>query len=172
MVKRKGGMGRSAIRSVNKSKTESTQRKYPPYLFTFIVVALVTFLYFWTEVEACDSWECFNDNLKSCERTTFIGGDDMIFEYTILGEFDSNCQVDVRLLQANLGVQESLSLENKDMVCDVPLGVVILPESDIGSCHGILKEALQDQIIEKLYSYVVSNVGQISLEVLDPTVGA
>ena len=72
-------------------------------------------------------------------------------------------------MQANLGVQESLSLENKAMVCEVPFGVVILPESDIGACHGLLKEALQDQIIEKLYSYVVSNVGQISLEVLDPS---
>ena len=168
MVKKKGGKGKSVARSRNKSGAESAPKRYPLYVFVFIVVALVTFLYFWTEVEACDSWECFNDNLKSCERTTFIGGDDMIFEYEILGEFNSHCQVDVKLLQANLGVQESLSLEDKAMVCDVPLGVVILPGSDIGSCHGLLKEALQDQIIEKLYSYVVSNVGQISLEVLDP----
>jgi len=153
----------------SKISREQEPKKYVIYLFILVIVALVAFLYIWSDVGECDSWECFNNRLKNCDRTTFIGGDDMIFKYTILGTFGSSCQVDVELLQANLGVQESLSLENKAMVCEVPFGVVILPESDIGACHGLLKEALQDQIIEKLYSYVVSNVGQISLEVLDPS---
>jgi hypothetical protein len=166
MVKKKGGTEKLIVRS-KKSTKQSVPQIFSLFFFIFIFTALVTFLYFLTNVDRCDSWECFNDNLKLCERTEFIGGDDMIFEYSILGEFGSYCRVDAKLLQANLGVQESLRLEDKSMICDIPLGVVIIPESDIGNCHGLLKEALQDQIIEKLYSYVVSNIGQISLEVLD-----
>ena len=44
---------------------------------------------------------------------------------------------------------------------------IMNPESDIGSCHGPLKEGLQDLIIQKLHSYLVQNLGRINLEVLD-----
>ena len=53
------------------------------------------------------------------------------------------------------------------MNCMLPLGVRMIPESDIGNCHGLLKEGLQDIIIKRLHTYLVENIGQINLEVLD-----
>jgi len=54
------------------------------------------------------------------------------------------------------------------MVCNIPLGSVILPESDLTNCHGILKENLQEQTIIKLHNYISQNLGQINAEMFSP----
>ena len=60
---------------------------------------------------------------------------------------------------------DSISLEGQSMTCMLPLGVVMAPESDIGICHGLLKEGLQDLVIRKLHTYLVQNLGRLNLEV-------
>jgi hypothetical protein len=71
------------------------------------------------------------------------------------------------LLQGELSNQDSVRLEGQEMTCFLPKGVVMIPESDIGRCHGLLKEGLQDLVIEKLHAYLVQNLGQINLEMID-----
>ncbi len=116
----------------------------------------------------CNDWNCFNSHLESCNRAKFIGdSNEMAFEYIIRESSNNYCKVNVKLLQGKLNNQDSIKLENQEMICSLPLGVVIIPESDIGNCHGLLKEGLQDLIIEKLYTYLVQNLGRINLEVLD-----
>ncbi len=133
-----------------------------------VLVWGIWFLFF--SYEKCNSWSCFNENLENCKKTKFIGERDIIFEYIIRGESGSMCKVDLQLLQGELDNQESIELEMQKMTCMLPLGVVMIPESDIGNCHGILKEGLQDLVIQKLHTYLVQNVGQINLEVLDAPV--
>ena len=53
------------------------------------------------------------------------------------------------------------------MTCMLPEGIVMIPESNIGKCSGLLKEGLQDLVIRKLHTYLVQNLGRINLEVLD-----
>ena len=115
----------------------------------------------------CDDWDCFNDKLSSCSRTRFIGGSKMIFEYTIKGSKGDECEVGVQLLQGELNNQDSVKLEMQKMTCMLPKGVVMIPESDIGNCHGILKEGLQDLVIQKLHTYLVQNLGRINLDLID-----
>jgi len=115
----------------------------------------------------CDSWDCFNKNLKDCSKVKFVGGTDMIFGYTIKGVSDEGCEVDVELLQGELNNQDSIKLERQKMTCVLPRGVVMIPESNIGNCHGLLKEGLQDLVIKKLHTYIVQNLGQINLEILE-----
>jgi len=115
----------------------------------------------------CNSWDCFNGYLVECERVRFVGGSDMFFEYAVEGVSDGQCEVGVTLLQGELDNQDSIKLEGHEMSCLLPRGVVMIPESDIGRCHGLLKEGLQDLVIEKLHTYLVQNLGQINLEVLD-----
>jgi hypothetical protein len=55
-------------------------------------------------------------------------------------------------------------LEGQSMNCLVPLGSSAAPEADISNCHGILKEELQEMIINKLHAYVVDNLGEIGDE--------
>jgi hypothetical protein len=117
--------------------------------------------------EECDTWECFDNHLETCERAEFIGGQRMVFEYIIEGKNGDNCEVNVELLQGELNNQESIKMEGHKMNCMLPYGVVMIPESDVGNCHGLLKEGLQDLIIKKLYNYVVQNLGRINLEALD-----
>ena len=50
------------------------------------------------------------------------------------------------------------------MDCYVPLGSIVSPESNLAECHGLLKEGLQETIINKLHAYIVKNVGQIGEE--------
>jgi len=139
-------------------------------ILTFGVLYLLWGTFF--GYDNCEDWQCFNEHLESCERVRFIGGEKMIFEYFVLGKSGGECRVNVRLLQADLNRQDSLKLEGESMICNFPLGVVLVPESDIGSCHGPLKEGLQELLIEKLYTYLVQNVGKINLDIFNNSLSA
>jgi hypothetical protein len=117
--------------------------------------------------KTCDDWNCFNERLESCSRTRFIGGSEMIFEYSIRGFRKGSCEVGVELLQGELNNQDSIKLEGEKMSCYLPRGVVMIPESDIGNCHGLLKEGLQELVIQKLQTYLVQNLGRINLELIN-----
>ena len=130
-----------------------------------IIVAAVVLLFF--GYKECDDWDCFNENLEKCSRSKFIGETSMIFEYTIKGAHGDTCEVGVELLQGELSNKDSVKLERQSMDCFLPRGVIMIPESDIGNCHGLLKEGLQDLVIKKLHTYLVQNLGQLNLEMLE-----
>lgn len=138
-------------------------------LMLFILFLGICFLvwdYFFN-YENCSNKECFDEYLKNCNRATYVGGDDMIFRYTIEGDRGDSCFVDVELLQGEISNADSLKLEGQSMICELPLGVVVSPESDIGVCHGLLKEGLQDLVIRKLHSYLIQNLGRLNFEMAD-----
>ena len=150
---------------------ESEKRRYFNWKW-FVIMLVVAVLawgvwaFFFGYAE-CDTWDCFNEHLGGCKKVSFIGGTDMIFEYIVRGSSGDKCEVDVELLQGELNNQDSAKMEGSKMVCMLPEGVVMIPESDIGNCHGLLKEGLQDLVIGKLHTYLVQNLGRINLEVLD-----
>ena len=151
-------------------KKEVKEKRFSlKWIVVFVVVAVLIFGSWWLffSYDECRNWTCFNEHLVDCEKAKFIGERDMIFEYVIRGGVDSICRVDMQLLQGELNNQDSIKLEMQKMTCMLPMGVLMIPESDIGNCHGTLKEGLQDLIIKKLHTYLVQNVGQINLEVLD-----
>ena len=120
----------------------------------------------------CETWECFNNHLKDCDRVKFIGGTNMVFEYIVEGSSNGECEVAVKLLHGEMDNQDSTKLEMQKMTCMLPEGIIMIPESDIGNCHGMLKEGLQDLMIKKLHTYLVQNLGRINLEVLGvPEIG-
>lgn len=139
------------------------------WLVALVVLAVIIYVvWFWFfSYASCDNWDCFNNKLEKCDRVKFIGGDDMIFEYSVNGKSGDNCNVGVELLVGELNNQDSIALEGKAMTCSLPRGVIMLPESNIGYCHGLLKEGLQDLIIKELHSTLVQNLGRLNLEVLD-----
>ena len=136
-------------------------------LFLLLLVVLAVLWFWFFSYGSCDSWECFNEKLRRCDRVRFIGGTDMIFEYSIKGISGGECEVDVELLMGELNNQDSIKLENQKMTCMLPKKVVMIPESNIGRCHGLLKEGLQDLVIKKLHTYLVQNLGEINLEILE-----
>lgn len=136
---------------------------------SLLVVLIILYLgwFFFMGYVECDDRQCFNTNLAPCIRTKYTGGTDMIYEYIIIGETDNRCEVQVKLVQGELNNRDSLKLEGRMMICSLPFGVVMNPESNMGDCHGPLKEGLQDLIIQKLHAYLVQNLGRINLEILD-----
>ena len=150
----------------DKIKSYFGWKRFAIVIAIVFLVWLVWFIFF--SYEDCgNSWDCFNKNLEGCDRTKFIGGDEMIFEYIIKGKSGDECKVDVELLQGELNNQDSIKLEKQKMSCFLPLGVLMIPESNIGNCHGMLKEGLQDLLIKKLHVYLVQNLGKLNLELLD-----
>jgi hypothetical protein len=138
--------------------------------FVLLVILAVVFYLVWLmffSYKECDSWDCFNSRLEDCKRTTFIGGTNMIFEYTVKGEDNDLCVVGVELLQGEVNNKDSDKLVGQSMDCSLPFGVIMKPESDILKCHGLLKEGLQDLVINKLHTYIVENLGRINLEVME-----
>lgn len=138
----------------------------------FVILSILAWGTWWLffSYAKCDSWNCFNEYLEDCKRVKFIGERELVFEYIVKGESDLGCKVNVQLLKGEVDNQKSIKLEMQKMTCILPKGVVMIPESDIGNCHGMLKEGLQDLMIEKLHTYLVQNIGKINLEVLDAPV--
>ncbi|MBU2576423.1 MAG: hypothetical protein KKF50_01755 [Nanoarchaeota archaeon] len=140
------------------------------WLLALVILAVIIYViwFFFFSYASCDNWDCFNARLERCDRVKFIGENEkMIFEYSVRGKSGDNCKVGVELLQGELNNQDSIALEGKAMLCNLPRGVVMIPESNIGYCHGLLKEGLQDLIIKELHTILVQNLGRLNLELLD-----
>ena len=90
--------------------------------------------------------------------------EDITWQYFIKGDKDARCVVNVKVLKVKKGTVDKEKLVGKDMDCYIPLGSAISPDSDISRCHGILKEELQNMVIQKLHSYIVENLGEIGEE--------
>jgi hypothetical protein len=133
------------------------------FLSFFLFLSYIGWLLFFS-FDDCGDLECFNENLRVCDRARFIDGDDMIFRYSILGRFGQECRIHTELLQGEFNNQDSLKLEGQSMVCNLPFGMVEVPENNIDECHGILKENLQDIVIKKMYSYIIQNIDNLGLQ--------
>ncbi len=133
-------------------------------VIAFIVLALA--LYFTlVYTYKCDDNACFQAHQEKCADTKFTSDTtDAIWFYEIRGKYNGECKIDVRLVQVKEGKLNLRDLEGLEMSCDVPLGSIIKPESNLQNCHGILKEELQAFIINKLHSYIIDNVGEIGEE--------
>lgn len=131
-------------------------------IILLIVIALALSLYFtFFNISSCDTIACFNNALAKCSKVKFANmQEEATWLYTIKGSKDDKCVVQVK--STNVRLDEAKKIENKDMLCYIPKGMVIPPESELDNCHGLLKEGLQDIIIEKLHVYIVQNIGKIS----------
>ncbi len=125
-----------------------------------ILVVLIWMNFFYAR--KCEDQMCFDSALRNCDRARFVKQGNMTFNYLILGEKSGECKVHMRVLETNLGVAENQKLIGKSMFCWVPAGVVAAPESQIDNCHGVLKEELQDMIIQNLHRQIVQNLGEIN----------
>jgi len=134
-------------------------------IFTFMVLILiiVALILTFNNKTSCTDYSCFQKAMSSCDKADYINQDSLAsWGYTILGERDGECSVRVKLLDAkegDLGIEKFVGMS---MDCSYSLGVVAYPEKKLDNCHGRLKEELQGVVIEKLYKYIISNLGQVS----------
>ncbi len=138
-------------------------------LVVIILILIGYFLFSKFYIKNCDDVSCFNNALIKCKRASYINdAEDAAWKYIIKGKVEDRCKVNVKLLQLKTGTSEMSVLEGKDMDCYVPVGKIIQPQSNLGNCHGILKEEMQSLIINKLHNYIVGNIGKISEGLVKP----
>lgn len=136
-------------------------------LAIILIFLLITVYFTFFYAKKCKDIECFNSALSKCKKTTFLSEkEDSIWLYSIKKTSNGKCIVDVNNVWIKL--EEAKSVQDKSMTCYMPKGVVMAPESDLNECHGLLKEALQDIIIERMHTYIVQNIGQISESITKP----
>lgn len=132
-------------------------------LFIIVLIAAIYFTIFY--YKKCDDLGCFNSRLAKCSKANFqYEGDEATWYYKILGKEGNQCEVYTELRQLKQGRLDIEKLEGQSMNCFLALGVVDFPEKDISKCHGLLKESLQDIIIQKLHNYILGNLGEIDRE--------
>ncbi len=129
------------------------------------IIISIYFLFIYSSM--CGDELCFSKKLVKCDRAHYIESSaETVKQYNILGKKDNKCQVEVEILQIRQGSVELASLEGKSMICSMGLGVSADPESNIKFCHGILKEEIQEAIIQRMHSQIIENIGQIEEELI------
>jgi len=129
-----------------------------------IVFGIFIYLLFFRTINCqINDEECFSKSIINCERALFIrDGDDFTTSYSIKGNSNGGCEVTVNILQVKKGSNELSVLEGKSMDCIIPIGLDIKnPESEIKNCNGLLKEEIQNIIIQKMHSQLIENIYQI-----------
>lgn len=132
-------------------------------ILSVLVILAVYFTFFFSYT--CEDLSCYQAHQRECAKTKFINDqEDITWNYFIKGTNSNRCVVNVEILKIKEGAVSNQKLVGKDMDCYLPFGSAVAPEGDLSRCHGILKEELQNSIIQKLHSYILENIGQISEE--------
>ena len=136
-------------------------------LALLIIVVAVFALYFTFSPAVCADYGCFEKRMAECKPTIFINEEvEASWKYEIKGTAEKACKIEVTLLGAKEGEIGLRNYEGDSMTCLYDLGSSGLPEKNLATCHGTLKEGLQSIVIEKLYKYVIDNLGEIRDELL------
>jgi hypothetical protein len=136
---------------------------YLPILILIILIAAIYFTFFY--YYKCETLSCFQEHQKECARTKYINdASDATWGYFINGKDGDNCVITTELIHLKTGTLEKQNLEGKNMKCYLPLGKTTAPESDLFLCHGLLKEDLQNMIIQRLHKHIIENIGEIAEE--------
>lgn len=159
------------MRKITKKEVEVYFRKprHWPLLAVIIIAAiglLVSLYFIIIYSTGCQDESCFSDALVKCKRTNYLKDTtETLTEYKILSKTERTCKVNVKLVQIKQGSVELGPLEGKEMQCILPLGTYMKPEENIKNCHGLLKEGVQEIMIQRMHSELVENIGQIGEEI-------
>lgn len=130
--------------------------------FVLLGVLYSSFFYY----KACETETCFLNYLKDCNRATYYKEGDFSFKYKINGYFGAKCVVDVSLDSINEEIPLRKVYLNSDMGCFMPFSSYYYPDGDLSRCSGLLKEGLQEVLIQRLKTEVVNNLEDINLDIL------
>jgi len=135
-------------------------------IIALIVIVLALVIYFiWYYYPKCEDMSCYVAHQEKCKKNRFVNdGPEKTWVYRVLGKEESNCNIEVTLLHVKQGDVKMKVLENKKMICSLLYGSKRNPEIDLTKCHGELREEIQNQLIQKLHTYIVESVGEIGEE--------
>ncbi|MBI2109966.1 hypothetical protein HYT58_02215 [Candidatus Woesearchaeota archaeon] len=153
-------------------KRGGVSRKLIAFLLIVIASAATLYVTGFIRKDCKDDKECFNWALKKCisSRVVLVKNNN-IYTYGSVHSFGKMCKVDITLERVAVGADLELKrlLEGKSMTCKVPKDklqqVDIENFEDLMSyCHGELKEGLYELIIQRAYSLIIANLGDVVKE--------
>jgi len=143
------------------------KNKYSNFIpLVFIILLISTVAYFDYEKDCEYDRSCFDLEFQSCNKAKYLFEDrGNLFEYTILGDKGSNCEIKIMILETS----EESDFETrelfvgKSMTCLVPNSSESYTAVDTpyDLCTGPLKEAMYELIIQKMYSVLAQNLGDL-----------
>lgn len=114
---------------------------------------------------------CFNDAFNKCKPAQVVSlRNNNAYVYAIGWQLGKFCELKIEALRIDAGApQEFKALKGKSMSCKIPktmLGNLSVDNFDnlLVYCHGPLKEGLYEVIIQRMYTLVVSQLGDIAQE--------
>lgn len=127
-----------------------------------LVVALIAAIYLtFIYLPECQNFACFQSYMTKCSRATFVNEEpEASWGYEIKMAQGKECVINVKLLMAKQGELGVEKFVGHEMTCYYPLGSSAYPEKDLSKCHGLLKEEIQEIIINKLHSHILENLGK------------
>ncbi|MEA3378278.1 MAG: hypothetical protein U9Q69_01430 [Nanoarchaeota archaeon] len=129
--------------------------------------------------KTCTTNECFEDAMKSCSPAKYLKLQNLnYYTYSIKGRRGDFCLIHIELKKMAEGtsLEKKIMFEGKDMKCKVPLRALkdissSQVEGMLNYCSGPLKESMYELIIKKLYTLIISNMGDIIGEIQSTIAG-
>ena len=116
---------------------------------------------------------CFQKAVEKCKpaQATVVRNNN-VYLYWVGWQLGKTCEIKIQALRIDAGAPpEFKNLEGKKMSCKIPKTELEKTNIDnfdnlLAYCHGPLKEGLYEVIIQRMYSLVVSQLGDIVKEAL------
>ena len=146
------------------TKSKHFDKRKIAFLVIVILIVATLAAYFLSlkKPVVCSDLACFKEKLISCDKAEYISDvDEATWAYAITKKTSNECIVDQKLLQVKKGELSISKLEGLSMTCSTPLGTSILPGENLNDCSGVLKEEMQEVIIENLHKHIIENLGVI-----------
>jgi len=128
-----------------------------------VLIAAIALYFLFFNKDICETNTCFSQAITECKKVSYILEDESVIKfYNVLGKKNNQCEVNVEVLQMKKGDIRLENLEGLDMNCFIPENTFVMPETDIKNCHGLLREAMQEEVIQRMHSQIIENLGQIN----------
>ena len=137
--------------------------------FSLAIIVILIIIFYFGYKNTCTTEECFNDAVKTCSPIKYDKlVTNNIYKYSISRSIGSNCNIQVSLEKLSVGTDfnTKIKLEGKSMKCVIPKSdleylSINQVEDLLSYCTGSLKEGIYELIIKKMYSIIISNLGEV-----------
>ncbi len=153
---------------MKKPKKRSSNKAIPILVMLFIIFVV---FYIGYEKNCNDDKLCFNKAASKCNKArVLIENNETTFLYTVKGSEGDRCVINVKIVDIKDSSPETDIFLGKDMDCKIPkeeitFDMISKTSENIEYCSGPLKETMYQVIIQKMYSTIAQNLGDIILEI-------
>ena len=137
-----------------------------PLVIIALALLFITIIYFLLVYKpTCKTQDCFSNALFKCSKALYRNeAANITWFYSIDGVKKDKCNVYAEIRDIKADAETINALKGKSMNCYIPKRIAgsFMPDEKLEYCHGLLKEDLQELIIQKMNLLIIQNIGQIN----------